>query len=433
MQQEVFNEGGKERGQQPVEAVKKTNAASPDVGNIKELAENPAQERVWRRRTDTHPMRILLINDEHNLRRVIKDLLDTSDRFTDTRFAFVEADRGDAALRMALHEDFDLVVTDLKHEEVRGEDILRLIRIRKPLMPVIVTTGGDVDRELGADKLLYTPFGRKDLEEAIEWAQSESRRRAGWSLPQVEEHMGHIRDVSRRVDDDIIRGSGWPPKAVESYLQEFRSRGLTPILSLVPHGPQVQTNKEGMVLVNLGRRDYELLLAAAPYTATHELMEMRDMRGEITSQKIEIKPYREISAWGLALTESGVEIHRAAGEVKADRATVLYAGTGIVSEGFVRLMETDVTYPLGEVKEEALDLADCARWETVCGRHAQLPGLDSELAGRLTAVRDRVRERVDAWLDRQSDRKPELTRFYGKMISDFNVIYDSTRIIPQNE
>lgn len=79
-------------------------------------------------------------------------------------------------LNLALQQDFDVVVTDLKMPVLSGLDITRSLHERKPKLPVILITGyGNPDLAMEAGKLgvhefLAKPFTPEQLLEAVESA-----------------------------------------------------------------------------------------------------------------------------------------------------------------------------------------------------------------------------------------------------------------------
>ncbi len=111
----------------------------------------------------TTRQRILTIEDDPAIRRGIVDAL----RFAG--YEPLEAGRGQQGLKMALQQEFDLLLLDLVLPECDGMFILREVRKVRPTLPVIILTarGDEGDRIQGlgdgADDYVVKPFSVKEL------------------------------------------------------------------------------------------------------------------------------------------------------------------------------------------------------------------------------------------------------------------------------
>src|SRR6185295_8489365 len=120
---------------------------------------------------------VLLVDDEDQLRRVMRDLLERQG------YTVVEAGDGAAALSEIDRTAPDIVILDLNLPGVDGYSVLSQLRSRETTrnLPVIVLTAkGDEDNEvrvleLGAEEFLTKPFRAKALAARLE---SELGRRA---------------------------------------------------------------------------------------------------------------------------------------------------------------------------------------------------------------------------------------------------------------
>lgn len=114
-------------------------------------------------------MRILIVEDNKKLADGLKHLL------SDSGFGVDHVEDGEAALSAAAAHNYDLVVLDLSLPEMDGLDVLREIRSRRNVVPVLILTArGSLDDrvkglDLGADDYLSKPF---------EWTELEARVRA---------------------------------------------------------------------------------------------------------------------------------------------------------------------------------------------------------------------------------------------------------------
>jgi two-component system, OmpR family, response regulator len=111
----------------------------------------------------TRPVRILLVDDDPAIQRMVQGYLANHDMRTTA-----VPDRQAAAQQFS-PDDTDLVLLDLRLGRHDGLDLLREIRARSDV-PVIVITGNrrdEIDRvvglELGADDYVTKPFGLREL------------------------------------------------------------------------------------------------------------------------------------------------------------------------------------------------------------------------------------------------------------------------------
>lgn len=81
------------------------------------------------------PVRVLLVDDEAGFTDVL------TKRMGRRGFDVVSAESGTEAIQILRKEDFDVVVLDLKMEEMDGIELLQIIRKMVPGLPVIMLTG----------------------------------------------------------------------------------------------------------------------------------------------------------------------------------------------------------------------------------------------------------------------------------------------------
>jgi two-component system OmpR family response regulator len=112
-------------------------------------------------------MRVLIIEDDP----VLADALSRSLR--QARYVVEWASQGQRADEMLLAEQYDLVILDLSLPKVDGLEVLRRLRQRGNLVPVLILTARDKveDRvqglDLGADDYLTKPYDLPELEARI--------------------------------------------------------------------------------------------------------------------------------------------------------------------------------------------------------------------------------------------------------------------------
>jgi len=108
-------------------------------------------------------MRILLVEDEKNLRDVISLNLELEE------WEVVSVDNGKDAIDRAVSEHYDIIILDLMIPKINGLEVLKTIRIKNHSTPVIIISakGTSTDRikglKLGADDYLSKPFVIEEL------------------------------------------------------------------------------------------------------------------------------------------------------------------------------------------------------------------------------------------------------------------------------
>lgn len=111
--------------------------------------------------------RILVIDDEQQVRDALRDLL-VRDGHSVTTCA-----NGDEGLAQFEANPFDLVVTDLGMPGLSGWEIARLVKLRRPEVPVAMVTGwGDrfdrnEARAWGVEHVIAKPFRREDIRRVL--------------------------------------------------------------------------------------------------------------------------------------------------------------------------------------------------------------------------------------------------------------------------
>ncbi|NUQ81476.1 MAG: sigma-54-dependent Fis family transcriptional regulator [Bacteroidetes bacterium] len=123
-------------------------------------------------------MRLLLADDEKNLRLLLSDLLTKAGYQVDT------AENGDEALRKLASNPYDLLLTDLKMPYVSGMEIIRELSTRKdaPVM-IMMTAFSTVEvaveaMKLGAFDFIVKPVDPNQLLQILEKASAVSSQQA---------------------------------------------------------------------------------------------------------------------------------------------------------------------------------------------------------------------------------------------------------------
>jgi two-component system alkaline phosphatase synthesis response regulator PhoP len=108
-------------------------------------------------------MRILLVEDEENIRDVVRLNLEMED------YEVVTAAEGKDALKKTVEQHFDLIILDVMLPEVDGFQICEQLRLRDRETPVLFLTAKDTAQDringlrIGGDDYLTKPFNLEEL------------------------------------------------------------------------------------------------------------------------------------------------------------------------------------------------------------------------------------------------------------------------------
>ena len=141
-------------------------------------------------------MRVLLVEDDRMIAEAVSTALGQDGHVTDW---IVD---GTAALSALSHSRFDVVLLDLGLPRKDGLSVLRQLRERGDVTPIIIITARDDVRsrvaglDSGADDYLVKPF---DLDELAARMRAAQRRSAGRGDPVIEHGDLRMNPVTREV------------------------------------------------------------------------------------------------------------------------------------------------------------------------------------------------------------------------------------------
>ena len=128
-------------------------------------------------------MRILLVEDEDQLRKIIKLNLEMEN------YEVVATGSGKKALEYSNGQYFDLIILDVMLPEVNGFQICEQVRIRNNKIGIIIISAKDTSQDritglkLGADDYLVKPF---NLEELLLRIQNIHKRSSDESIKEID-------------------------------------------------------------------------------------------------------------------------------------------------------------------------------------------------------------------------------------------------------
>ena len=150
-------------------------------------------------------LRILLVDDESNIRDSLSEYLSSLDNHQ-----VVTAADGEAALAAFARERFDCAFLDLKMPGMDGIELLGRLRRLDPALPVVIMTGYpsldaaiDTMRQ-GASDFLVKPFNLKQVRITLERVVREQRLlRDNLRLSERLKHQAHIEKLNRELNQRI--------------------------------------------------------------------------------------------------------------------------------------------------------------------------------------------------------------------------------------
>jgi CheY-like chemotaxis protein len=126
------------------------------------LAETPAPRAHGPARAVPSGLRVLLVEDEPEVLRVVQAFLGQ------WGCSVVASSTAEAALEVAADGRFDLLLSDVVlGPGLRGDELARRLQEREPALPVLLMSGYAPAAPTHEWPLLHKPFTREQLAEAI--------------------------------------------------------------------------------------------------------------------------------------------------------------------------------------------------------------------------------------------------------------------------
>ena len=172
------------------------------------------------------PKRILVIDDEYQITRVLKRSLGAH------RYDVRTAADGESGPELFRDFDPDLVITDLSMPEMSGIDVCRAIRKHSRTPIIVLSVKGEEQTKVaaldaGADDYVTKPFG---MDELLARVRASLRRVPEESEPTAIVEVGDLKlDHSRRIVSVMGKDVHLTPKEFElmAYLIENHDRVIT--------------------------------------------------------------------------------------------------------------------------------------------------------------------------------------------------------------
>lgn len=138
-------------------------------------------------------IKLLLVDDEQRFLETLRQRLELRN------FEVTPVTNGQAALDAAKEGDFDLALLDLRMPGLGGEEVLRILREKHPLIEVVILTGhGSVDSAVHCTKLGSYGYLQKPCEtdELLEVLRAAYQRRVQRKLDIDDKRMTELLSVA---------------------------------------------------------------------------------------------------------------------------------------------------------------------------------------------------------------------------------------------
>lgn len=139
----------------------------------------------------------LIVDDEQAVRSSLQEILDLEDYPADS------AANGEEALELLKHDEYELVILDLKLPGIPGIEVMRQIQKRAPETKVIILTGyGSLETAVealrsGAEDYIQKPYDVAEILDSVGRALSKKalRRRKVLIIEQMNSTLEQLKDI----------------------------------------------------------------------------------------------------------------------------------------------------------------------------------------------------------------------------------------------
>ena len=180
--------------------------------------------------------RILIVEDDPTLRMALLDTLETAG------FQGFEASNGKEALLQLMHQDIEVIVSDVQMDVMDGNELLKATREKYPSIPfVMMTAHASVERAVaamrdGATDYLQKPFEATSLVNTVKRMVKRSGHDSSEMIAE-DAKTRRILEIVRRVAPSdasiMISGeSGTGKEVLAKTIHEFSNRSDKPFVAL---------------------------------------------------------------------------------------------------------------------------------------------------------------------------------------------------------
>ncbi|MDW8002988.1 MAG: sigma-54 dependent transcriptional regulator, partial [Deltaproteobacteria bacterium] len=177
--------------------------------------------------------KILVIDDDFEMRLALKEALSKEG------YEVILAEDGKTAKEQLDKNIFDLVISDVKMPNLCGLDLLKYIKDRTPLLPVVLITAyatiNDAVRAIkeGAFDYIQKPFALETLYEVVRRAIKKTNGRIVYESKKMKEVLTAAEKVAKSDVTVLILGeSGVGKELISRYIHEKSERKDNPFIAV---------------------------------------------------------------------------------------------------------------------------------------------------------------------------------------------------------
>lgn len=170
-----------------------------------------------------HHNNILIVDDEINVCKGCQRIFE-EDGFI-TNYALT----GEEGLEKAAHNDFDLIITDMKMPDINGMEVIKRIKQNQPDMPVIMITGyasvptAVEAMKIGADDYIPKPFKPDEILNAVHKAIN--RDAVDTNIQQKEKVIKKSRIFDEIIEKEQVLSVLYRTKSDTNFWQKLFENG----------------------------------------------------------------------------------------------------------------------------------------------------------------------------------------------------------------
>ena len=189
-------------------------------------------------------IKILVIDDDAIVRDVIGEMLAVAG------YEVVTAASAAEALELFIDEQVGLVVSDIVMPDMSGLELLEVMRLHRPSLPIVLVSGANTRDNLsealtrGADGLVAKPFTQSELQEAVEKALD----RAGRSERDLRERL-----LTPTLTSALANAIEAREKGMRGHCERLTVLAMLLALTIGLGEEEVETIRLGALLHDIGK------------------------------------------------------------------------------------------------------------------------------------------------------------------------------------
>ncbi len=163
--------------------------------------------------TEPEKWRVLIIDDEEGIRRVMKITLE------DAGFAVAAAESGESGLDLCGEFEPQIVITDIRMPGMSGIEVLEAVKDRFPRMEVIVVTAfGEMDLAISALQLDASDFITKPVDDGVLFVALERAQERWRTREQIRDYTAFLEKGWAETTQELMETFAFQRNLIESSM-----------------------------------------------------------------------------------------------------------------------------------------------------------------------------------------------------------------------